>query len=539
MRSEFILLSVLLVLSRTVIAQVEVVSSPLPLLLIDTEGRLIQDEPKIDATLKVIDNGPGKINHVTDQPNGYSGRIGIEYRGSSSQNFPKKPYGFETRDATGEDMNVSLLGMPKESDWVLNATFNDKSLVRDAVTYILAGQIMEYAPRVRMVEVILNGNYEGVYLLTEKIKRDNDRVDIDKLDPEDVTGDAVTGGYIMKLDKQTGSSPNASWTSDYPPYPGAWQRVLVQLEYPESEDITFQQIDYIRQHMQKVENIIAAPSYNHPKNGFRKYIDTASLMDFIILNELGKNPDAYRISTFFYKERDSDGGKIHFGPIWDFNLGYGNVDYCTGPSPEGLVIRLFNSVCNGDGWVVHFWWKRFLQDETFYRSLKLRWKELRKTSLSNQNIQTVTDSLIALLEPVQQRNFQRWPVLGQYVWPNSFIGQTWQQETWFFKDWVTKRLAYLDLVWEITDLPPVPQTIAITSLKPNPAENQLEVTVSSPIPASAVMHLTDAVGKTWQVSFEKDTPSSATLDVSYIPPGIYILAITDGTTTSTAKFMKK
>ncbi|MCE2788682.1 MAG: CotH kinase family protein [Saprospiraceae bacterium] len=490
MRSEFILLSVLLVLSRTVIAQVEVVSSPLPLLLIDTEGRLIQDEPKIDATLKVIDNGPGKINHVTDQPNGYSGRIGIEYRGSSSQNFPKKPYGFETRDATGEDMNVSLL-----------------------VTYILAGQIMEYAPRVRMVEVILNGNYEGVYLLTEKIKRDNDRVDIDKLDPEDVTGDAVTGGYIMKLDKQTGSSPNASWTSDYPPYPGAWQRVLVQLEYPESEDITFQQIDYIRQHMQKVENIIAAPSYNHPKNGFRKYIDTASLMDFIILNELGKNPDA--------------------------NLGYGNVDYCTGPSPEGLVIRLFNSVCNGDGWVVHFWWKRFLQDETFYRSLKLRWKELRKTSLSNQNIQTVTDSLIALLEPVQQRNFQRWPVLGQYVWPNSFIGQTWQQETWFFKDWVTKRLAYLDLVWEITDLPPVPQTIAITSLKPNPAENQLEVTVSSPIPASAVMHLTDAVGKTWQVSFEKDTPSSATLDVSYIPPGIYILAITDGTTTSTAKFMKK
>jgi hypothetical protein len=515
-----------------------VTSSPLPLLLIDTEGRYIQDEPKIDVNLKLVYNGEGKINQVSDVPSAYSGRIGIELRGSSSQMFPKKPYGFETRDNAGQNNDVSLLGMPKESDWVLNPTYNDKSLLRDAVTYILAGGVMEYAPRVRMTEVILNGTYEGVYLLTEKIKRDKGRVNIASLKPEDVSGDALTGGYILKLDKETGSAAGAGWNSDYPPFAGAWQRVLIQLDYPDTEDLQPKQLDYIRKYMQTVENTIAGTSFAHPTNGFRKYIDTTSLMDYIIFNELSKNPDAYRLSTYFYKERDSDGGMLKFGPVWDYNLGYGNVDYCTGPSPEGLVLQQFNSVCNGDYWVIHFWWKRFLQDGQFSHSLKQRWNTLRSGPLSDKRINTVTDSLISLLEPVYQRNFERWPVLGQYVWPNSFVGATWQQETWFFQDWMKKRLAYLDKVWKVEPVVPSRTPLKIRKVRPNPAYNELEVQWNT-MPSQAVQLIaTDVLGRMIPLAVISHSETSIFLDVSQLLPGAYCITSVSGEARSSAFFIK-
>lgn len=521
------------------LGQVQFTSSPLPILFIDTKGKLIQDEPKIDAVLQVLDNGPGIVNHITDIPTGYNGRIGIEYRGSTSQSFPKKPYGFETRDETGADKSVSLLGMPEESDWVLNATYNDKSLVRDAMTYILAGQIMPYAPRVRMVELVVNGSYEGIYLLTEKIKRDEDRVNIAGLDNDDNSGDDVTGGYILKLDKQTGSPPSVSWLSVYQPYPGAWQKVLVQLDYPEADEVTLQQVNYVRKHMNEVESAIASPAYADPNNGYRKYIDTASLIDFIILNELGKNPDAYRLSTYFYKVKDSDGGKIHFGPVWDFNLAYGNVNYCTGPSPEGLVISTFNSVCNSHGWVVHFWWKRFIQDEILYLSLKNRWKDLRQSALSNHNVHAVTDSLIALLEPVQQRNFQRWPILGRYVWPNSFVGASWQQETLFFKDWVTKRLAYLDEIWSMTELPPVSKPTPILSVKPNPAQAFIEIEFAPETLAYMNLSVLDVLGRHYVAEVISASNSTTTLDISTLPPGVYVVTASAGDQKQIVKFVKQ
>ena len=161
----------------------------------------------IKADMGIIYNGPGVINKISDVPNDYKGKIGIEFRGSTSQSFPKKPYGFETWDESGEDNDVKLLGMPKESDWTLNATYNDKTLMRDGLSYILAGSVMEYAPRVRYNELVINGQYRGIYLLVEKIKRDKNRVDISKIETTDNQGDALTGGYIIKIDKETGSIP--------------------------------------------------------------------------------------------------------------------------------------------------------------------------------------------------------------------------------------------------------------------------------------------------------------------------------------------
>jgi CotH kinase protein len=126
---------------------------------------------------------------------------------------------------------------------------------------------------------------------------------------------------------------------------------------------------------------------------------------------LAKNGDGYRLSTYMYKERDSDGGKIKMGPLWDFNLSFGNIDYCTGGSPQGLVITDFNTVCGNDGWIVHFWWEKFLKDKAFYDKLKQRYTSHRDNQLSDKIVFGTIDSLTQLITPATGRNFEKWPIL--------------------------------------------------------------------------------------------------------------------------------
>lgn len=512
-------------------------SSNLPVISINTLGQPIVDEPKINVQFRVIYNGPGKENRITDPATHYDGRAGIELRGSTSQWFPKKPYGIELRDNAGNDINASLIDMPEESDWILNATYNDKTLMRDGLYYILAGSFMNYAPRVRYNELLINGQYEGIYLLLEKIKRDKNRVDIDKLEAMDSAGDALTGGYILKMDKVNGSNTGDGWNSPYPPFPGAWQKTFFQYEYPDSRDITAVQKNYITGFISQMENAIASPDYRHPETGYRKWIDTQSLMDYIIINELAKNPDAYRLSTFFYKERDSDGGKVHFGPVWDNNLGFGNVDYCTQGNPEGLVITDFNTVCPGDGWVIHFWWKKFLEDEDFYFSLKKRWKQLRAAQLSDDRIHFVIDSISTLLSKAQGRNFQRWPVLGQYVWPNYYVGQTYDEELRWFRSWMDSRLAFLDMTWDVrSDTVLIPDGKGYT-VTPNPVSDMLTITSRDRIPDGTLFFVLNMSGQRTVLRGTRTT-YQVEADVSGLIPGVYCLFIKEKDKDTPIKFVK-
>jgi hypothetical protein len=520
-------------------AQVNITSSNLPIITIQTNGAQIQDEPKIKADMGIIYNGPGMVNKISDVANEYKGKIGIELRGSTSQSFPKQPYGFETWDESGEDNEIKLLGMPKESDWTLNATYNDKTLMRDGLSYILAGSVMEYAPRVRYNELVINGQYRGIYLLIEKIKRDKNRVDIAKIETTYNQGDALTGGYIIKIDKETGSNSGAGWNSLYSPYSGAWQKTYFQYEYPKADEISYAQKNYIRNHMNMVENSIAGQDFKDPVKGYRKYIDTESLMDYIIINELAKNPDAYRLSTFFYKERDSDGGKIKFGPVWDFNLGFGNVDYCTQGNPEGLVILNFNEVCSGDGWVIHFWWKKFLQDEIFYNDLKHRWKNLRNNQLSNDRINFVIDSLSNMLGQAQVRNFQQWPVLGQYVWPNYYIGNTYAEEVSYLKNWVKNRLIYLDKVWEIKDSNIVETENIPVALVPNPANDAFSLQFPRSVPKDLKFRVINSSGQFLDLPYAQSGESSVEFDINHLAKGMYFIQLTDNEKKRNIKFVKQ
>lgn len=423
--------------------QVTLDSSHLPIVLIHTEGKTILDEPKIQARMQVVDNGPGKINRVADPPNHYDGYIGIETRGSTSQFFTeKKPYAVETRNADGSDRSVPLLGLPKEADWVFLSPYTDKTLVRDVFAYELARRTMSWASGYRFVELVLNGEYRGIYIVAERIKRDKNRVDIAKLDADDFAGDSLTGGYILKIDKTTGSLSDG-WVSPYPAMPGSWQTTYFQYHYPKPGDIAQQQQQYIEQWMTDFEEAMHGPQFADPTNGYPKYLDVESFVDFTLINELAKNVDAYRLSTFFHKDRDSKDPRLHAGPVWDFNIGFGNANYCAADSYTGWAMN-FNNECGGDQWVIHFWWLKLWDDPAYRQRLASRWKSLRSGPFTDAKVMGIVDSLTAIVKPAQQRNFTQWPILNEWVWPNAYCCGPYNAHVQYFRQWVLNRLHWMD-----------------------------------------------------------------------------------------------
>jgi hypothetical protein len=207
-------------------APAAILQSKLSIMVINTLGQSIVDDPRIICDMGIIYNGVGNLNCIGDPFNNYNGKISIELRGSSSQGFPKQPYGFSTLDSSNNSQDVSLIDMPAESDWILLNPYTDKTFMRDVLTYDLGRALNWYASRAQFVNLIIDGDNKGVYVLLEKIKRDKDRVDIGKITPTANSGDSLTGGYIFKVDKVTGNSNNW-WSSN--------QGVFLQNHYPKME----------------------------------------------------------------------------------------------------------------------------------------------------------------------------------------------------------------------------------------------------------------------------------------------------------------
>ena len=410
-------------------------SSNLPIIVINTNGQPIQDDPRIVCEMGIIDNGFGNINSINDPFNDYNGNISIEYRGSSSQSFPKKAYALETQDSIGNNNNVSLLGMPIENDWILYAPYTDKSLMRNFITFDLGRKMGNYSPRTVYCELVVNGEYRGIYILMEKIKRDNDRIDIAKLDFDDLAGDSLTGGYIIKVDKYTGNG-GADWVSNFPNIGG--DPLYIQYHYPEANVMQPQQLDYIENFVDSFESVLAGPNFMDSVIGYAKYINTNSFIDLYIINELSKNIDGYRLSTYMYKDRDDNGGKLTMGPFWDYNLAYGNADYCSGGLTYGWEVD------GGCGIYNPFWFERLLDDTLYQNKLKCRWEYLRARSFHEDSLSSFIDSIAIYLDDAQQRNFQKWNILGNYVWPNYYVGNTYNDELIFLKDWIGERLIWID-----------------------------------------------------------------------------------------------
>jgi hypothetical protein len=518
-------------------------SSNLPIAVIRTNGAVITDEPKVMIDLGIIDNGPGARNHLTDAYNNYNGNAGIEFRGSSSQAFPKKQYGVELWDGSGEDITQSILGLPEEGDWIFFAPYNDKSLMRDALAYRMGRSMGRYASRSRYFELVIDDDYKGVYVLFEKVKRDKNRVPIDDLDPDETDGDDLTGGYILKLDKPTDDPYSIGFESKYaPPRRMGTQPIFFHYEFPDPDDISDPQKEYIRNFMNNFEDVMAGDQFADPVNGIESYIDMGSFVDFFIINEATKNPDGFRISTFMYKEKDSDGGKLHMGPIWDFNLGFGNINFCTNGTPEGFV-KDFNEVCGDHFWLVPFWWDRLWNEPAFRMKVAARWQGLRQTHFSTESMHNYIDSVYsALNSEAAGRNFQRWPVLGVETYGNYFIGETYEEEVNWLKTWVNDRFAWLDtaLEYEITATTPDSETKLVAY--PNPTTDRLNFKYAVSAGGITTFQLFDAIGRV--VGMHEETNEAGAhesqVDVAQLPAGPYYFRVQhNNAIVSSGPFIKK
>lgn len=413
-------------------------SSDLPIVKINTLGQVIPDEPKIDAVMTVIDNGPGNRNYPEQDNPFYTGPIGIEVHGNSSQGFPKKTYRIETRDASGDDADVALMGLPETSDYVLSANFSDKTLMRNALTYDLTREMGQYASRTRFCEVLLNGTYQGVYILTERIKRGSNHVDVAKLKEDDLQVPDITGGYILRLDRN--STPG--WYSLYSQPNGPNTYTYFQFDYPRWDLVQPAQLEYIHLYVDSFETALISPQFQSETTGWRRFGDETSFIDFLIINELSKNVDGYRLSTYLHKNRNDIYGKLKMGPVWDFDLGWLNADYCDAWLPSGWAYNL-NYVCQDAG--IPFWWERLMADPKFRQNLSCRWNILRNGPLHLDQINSKIDSMATVLQESQERNFKIWPILGTYVWPNpGFLPDTYSGEVDKLKTWVSDRINWMD-----------------------------------------------------------------------------------------------
>lgn len=531
MRLKFLIAAA--ILSGTAAAQT-FTSSNLPIVIINTGGQSIPDEPKITATMGIIYNGPGAMNNLSDPPNEYNGTIGIETRGSSSQLFPKKSYGLETRTPTGADTNVSLLGMPSENDWILSANYTDKSLLNNVLAYRLANDFGNYASRTCFVELVLNGSYRGIYILMEKIKRDDNRVKVAKLKAEDTAGADVTGGYILKIDKTTGSSGTGGFESDYLPLANAnGQKIFFQYEYPSDAKIHPKQKQYIEAFVDSFEYALKnAPLYD-TMIGWRRFANEKSFVRYFLLNELSKNVDGYRISTFLYKKKITDGNKLFVGPVWDYDIAFGNADYCGGDVDTGWAYR-FGDVCPWDGMQIPFWWQRLMGDTLFQNKLKCAYTEYRSTFLDTVQLFGWIDSMAGVLNNAQIRNFTKWPILGTYVWPNPHpIPQTYAGEIAELKGWLRKRLAWLDAhipgtCWPEPTASPTLSFSSECNVYPNPFSSQITIRLSATTRDLAEVQLLSIDGKViHSSSFELSAGTQSYLFpvADGLMPGMYLLRI--------------
>ena len=400
--------------------------------MINTDGGVdIPDAPRVFADMKIIFRGTGQRNYLTDQNTAqylnYNGRIDIEIRGSSSQTLPKKQFGLTTYKTDNvTKVNVSLLGMPADNDWILNGLGFEPSLIRDYLCYNLSRMMGDYASRTVYCEVMINGSYNGLYVLQEKIKQGSDRVNVMKIATTDNTLPNLSGGYITKADKTNADDPVA-WTMSS--YLGANDVTFIHVQ-PKPEDVTAQQNDFIHTDFELLESTTSTGNTSLI-NGYPSLIDIPSFVDFMLISELSANPDAYQFSTYFHKDRN---GKLNAGPIWDNNLTFGNDLFIWGFDRSKTDTWQFS---NGDNNGARFW-KDLFANAQFRCYLSKRWHQLIQPGqpLNTSVIEALIDQTIDTISEASFRENIRWGTESNITAEISNMKVWLKQRT----DWLTANL---------------------------------------------------------------------------------------------------
>ena len=423
------------VVSHTYIAlanDVQSFSSDLPIVIVDTNRQSIIYGVYKRVSSVFIDTDVDGRAHITD-PADFAGRGGIKTRGRSTAGAPKRSYGFEVWDEDDQDKDVSIFGLPAESDWILYAPYNfDRVLINNAFMFELSNQIGRYAVRTRFVEMYLNtgsgkvssDDYVGIYIFEEKIKRGDQRVNVQKLDPWDSTVPAITGGYMLKIDRPDSGDSGFRTSRGNPTY-GDGKLCYVD---PKEDDITAAQSAWIRGYLDDFEDALYGTNFKDPRIGYARFIDVASFIDHNLLNMLAMNVDALRLSTHLHKARN---GKFEMGPLWDFDRSLDSTDGRDN-NPQS-----WHGTGDGTDYLNYVWWDRLFEDPDFWQKYADRWFELRQGPFSTENINVLIDSMTDELKEAQVRNLNKWrsaaPRFGGF-----------QGEIDHLKDWLARRTTWID-----------------------------------------------------------------------------------------------
>jgi hypothetical protein len=495
-------------------------STKLPVVVIET-NEYGCDTSKVRAFMGIIDNGNSQFNKPTDKFNGYYGPINLSIRGNSTRWYPKRSYKIETIDSHGINYNVSLLGMPKENDWALLASFSDKSFLGNTLTFALGNKMGHYEPRSRYCELIVNGRNQGLYMLTELIKRDKNRVDIAKLEQEDNEGINLTGGYIFT------NRGNAPW---------------LDVIYPKVDDITSNQENYIKSYYRNAINVLKDKDFLDPETGYKKYFDVNSLVDYMIIEELCKNNDAYGESFYLYKDRDDIDGKVKYGPSWDYDNAYGFGIW------RDTTIQNWKFDINRMTYI-----PRILQDTTVKRLFAERWHKCRKNILSFDSIYKMIDDEVLSIRNRIDVNFRIWPILGHNINPfesDPIPGFTYDDEIARLKDWIEKRFNWMDanidkIYFKVTDAKSLDNQFSKNSVHafPNPFSEKINVIIDIEKLGEINITLTDITGgNVVEQSQYFYSPGRFKMIIKIpvkIPPGFYLLNVyKDNIRVADEKFIK-
>jgi len=326
----------------------------------------------------------------------------IKVRGSSSAHYPKKQFALKLR-AGASKREAGLLGMAEASSWVLASPYADKTLIKNVLGLAQARQLFPYAPQTRWVELILNGDYHGVYTLTEKIERGRHKVDVPPIE---------NGGFILNVD--AGDSP----------YVESDQGTRYTLVYPEGdgdEEFSPRTMSWLRKWLSAFEASLSTDDYT-------RYVHSQSFIDYFLQQELWKNIDAFRKSMYLYKGADH---KLHMGPSWDFDLGAAGLSFYDGTKPDGWRHAKLEYAWPSPDYVT--WFNELLRHTDYRRRVIARWKELREPGalFSDDRIRSmISEHLQVLSKGPASRNFSRWKVINRPLFPVLYFTVFPMYDTW-------------------------------------------------------------------------------------------------------------
>jgi hypothetical protein len=399
-------------------------ASRLPVLIMDTSAANQSVSTRSSLVQLSFYEPKDGTTSVTNPPT-LTTRGGFHIRGSTSAQMDQPGFALQFVDGYNHEQHEPVLGMPANSDWVLYApTSYDPVMIHNPFVHQLSRDMGRYSPRTRFLEVyfvrhagpISPRDYFGLYVLEEKIKVGKHRVAIDRLGPDDLNPPEVTGGYLLKFDR-LGPGESGLWA-------GGTAMVYVE---PKEPVITLPQRApqqaYITSYFEEFNQVLRSPQWKDPERGYRAYIDVESWIDFHVLEVLSGNVDALKFSTFFYKPR---GGKITFGPHWDFDRALGSPDYRDNFPNRWNTGRFFDAP----------WWGRLFRDPDFWQLWVDRWQELRRTLFSEANLSSLVDRLADEVREAQPREAKRWQLDPR--------GGTYQSEVDWMKNWLSQRTQFID-----------------------------------------------------------------------------------------------